>query len=574
MRARGAWIDPDCLVLKLQEFCPTWDRSPQSVEFHHVVLTCPETRSYQRINHMVIPMSFYSPIKDSGTANNRKMQAHREPEPLQNELHYRALMDFFPAAILQHRGGTIVYANDSACRLLGVLHPEELIGTPILAIVPPEYQEPLSARIDESMFVIGKVSSRLEEKVVHRDGSQIEVEIVEMHILNQGLPTIQVTMLDISARKQVKQTIREGENAIKNLIEVLPVGVAVMGFDGSMKYVNRCFEETFGYSHGEISTISEWLQSAYPDPNYRKSLVAQLDETLFHAQETGKPMQPVEVNVTCKDGSVRHVILNRQIAGQSKIAIHIDITERESRQNEFLSKVSFQLLWAEERERERIAGELHDHVGQSLLLANMKLGVLKSMLPSGRNLLLAEETANLLDSSIQDVRTLTIRARPTILDIAGIETALEWLCCAVNKDYSAKIVFSNDRHPKPVAPEERYLIYQSVRELLLNVIKHAKTDRAFLSLSTENNALVIQLKDEGVGFSLSEMRAKQKNGCAYGLYHVQQRVEHIGGKFTAESEPNKGTTIRLTVPLTAAKGRVHGNDCTAHSRRSKKSRME
>lgn len=217
--------------------------------------------------------------------------------------------------------------------------------------------------------------------------------------------------------------------------------------------------------------------------------------------------------------------------------------------HEEMKKVSFQLVWAEERERERIAGELHDHIGQSLLLAKMKLDVLSNDIPEAALRVTAEEASSLLETSIKEVRTLTIRMRPPILNTAGIETALEWLCSSVSGDYSIQIEFTDDRLPKPLPAELRYSLYQAVRELLLNVIKHARTDKAQLSINVDNHALIVRVIDYGVGFDCTDANSRHLNGDGYGLYNVQQRIEQIGGNFAIESQVGKGTTVTVKVPL-------------------------
>lgn len=249
---------------------------------------------------------------------------------------YRDIMQFSPAAVWLHRDGLFVYANEAACRLFGALHPDQLIGIPVLSVVPPEFRALICERIEKTMLMTGQINTRLEEKVICLNGFRIDVEVVETPVIYQGLPANQVIMLDISARNQAKQLLKENEETIRKLLDVMPVGVALMGIDGSIEYINRCFEETFGYSHAEIPTTREWGSNAYPDPDYRQKLVDNLESSLKEARISGKPLTPVDVNVTCKDGSIRHVILNRQLAGDTKIAIHTDITERDSRQNELL----------------------------------------------------------------------------------------------------------------------------------------------------------------------------------------------------------------------------------------------
>ena len=173
---------------------------------------------------------------------------------------------------------------------------------------------------------------------------------------------------------------------------------------------------------------------------------------------------------------------------QAHEELELKVSERTSelvRAHKQMKKVSFDLLWAEERERERIAGELHDRVGQSLLLAKMKLDSLADNIPSDLHDCIAEEAASLLTTTIHDIRSLTFRMRPPILDSSGIEVALEWLCSSMNSDYALQIDFTNDGQPKPLTAEVRYSLYQAVRELLLNVAKHAGTGKAALSIKTE-----------------------------------------------------------------------------------------
>lgn len=217
--------------------------------------------------------------------------------------------------------------------------------------------------------------------------------------------------------------------------------------------------------------------------------------------------------------------------------------------NEQMKRVSFELVWAEERERERIAGELHDRVGQSLLLAKMKLDALSDKLPSDPLRSWAEEVSSLLDTSIRDIRSLTFRMRPPILDTAGIETALKWLCSSISNDYNIQVDFSDDCHPKPLSAEKRYSLYQAVRELLLNVVKHAKTDHAQLAIRTENKAIVANVVDHGVGFDHSDASLIHVNNGSYGLYNVQQRLEQMDGSLTIESAPGQGTSVTLLVPF-------------------------
>ncbi len=228
----------------------------------------------------------------------------------------------------------------------------------------------------------------------------------------------------------------------------------------------------------------------------------------------------------------------------------IERTSALTEANEQMKKVSFELVWAEERERERIAGELHDRVGQSLLLAKMKLDELTDSIISDSLRNSAEEACLLLENSIKDIRSLTFKMRPPILDTAGIQTSLEWLCTSTCSDYALQVEYVDAGQTVNLAAEMRYSLYQAVRELLLNIVKHARTEKAQLSLKSDRNVLVLQVKDSGVGFNLPDAIMKHVKNGGYGLFNVKQRIEQMGGKFNVESEPGMGTVVTLSVPLT------------------------
>lgn len=215
--------------------------------------------------------------------------------------------------------------------------------------------------------------------------------------------------------------------------------------------------------------------------------------------------------------------------------------------NERTRKMSFELVWAEERERERIAGELHDQVGQSLLLAKMKLDELADRLPTDAHRTVVEETTALLNRSIHDIRSLTFKMRPPILESAGLDSSLEWLCKSMQNDYALQIDFNHDEQPRRLSSEVRYALYQAVRELLINVVKHSGAGKAQLSIKTVGDFIVLQVQDNGVGFNYKNVCLNQDGISRFGLFNVQQRMEHMGGGLTVESTHTSGTTVTLMV---------------------------
>jgi len=228
----------------------------------------------------------------------------------------------------------------------------------------------------------------------------------------------------------------------------------------------------------------------------------------------------------------------------------VERTAALAKAKEQIKLISFQLVRAQEQERARIAGELHDQVGQSLLLAKMKLDMFISEIsPARERNSSAVDISTLLETCIHDIRTLTFGMHPPLLETAGMEAAIEWLCDSIRNDYQLQMEFSYNCRQLSFGAEMRYSVYQAVRELLLNVAKHAGVNRAELSLQTEKDQLVVRVADAGSGFDHQAVRLGHPADSGFGLFNVRQRIEQMGGSFVVVSAPGLGTVVTLTIPL-------------------------
>ncbi len=214
-----------------------------------------------------------------------------------------------------------------------------------------------------------------------------------------------------------------------------------------------------------------------------------------------------------------------------------------------LEAMSLELSLAEDRERGRIAGELHDQVGQHLILGKMKLHALMSELSDEDQAAMAEDIDLLLSASIQDIRSLTFQLRPPILANVGLEAAIQWLGEDLRESYGLQTEFFADLQPKPLRYEIRTTIFQVVRELLLNVIKHANSLNATINMLRDENNLSIEIIDHGRGFDPTVNNPRKHGTGGFGLFNVQKKVEYLGGQLNVDTERDKGTRVTLRVPL-------------------------
>jgi signal transduction histidine kinase len=236
------------------------------------------------------------------------------------------------------------------------------------------------------------------------------------------------------------------------------------------------------------------------------------------------------------------------------VNVLVDITERKRAETalrakqEQLAAMAVDLSLAEERERRRIAAELHDQIGQTLLLGKLKLGMLVDALPAGTNEVIFGEVLELLDQAVRDTRSLTQQLDPPILAGVGLEAALEWLGRRLEADYKLRVDFFDDRMAKPLSEELRCVVYQSARELLINVAKHARVNEARLAIGREGELFSLTVEDHGIGFDCFALnQGTQESG--FGLFNIQQRIKLLGGSLSFKSQPGQGAKITLRVPL-------------------------
>ncbi len=216
-----------------------------------------------------------------------------------------------------------------------------------------------------------------------------------------------------------------------------------------------------------------------------------------------------------------------------------------------LRALSSQLLLTEERERQRIATELHDRIGQSLAISKLNLGFMRNLATSPELVKSIDDMCSLLSQIIQDTRSLTFEISPPVLYKLGLESAIEWLAEQIRQQHGIQIEFEDDRQPKPLNDAFRVLIFRATRELLMNIVKHSKAQHAKISVKREGDNIRIEIEDDGIGFQLSDINNySHGNGFGgFGLFSVRERLSDLGGDFEVRSEPGKGTRIKMLSPL-------------------------
>ena len=213
-----------------------------------------------------------------------------------------------------------------------------------------------------------------------------------------------------------------------------------------------------------------------------------------------------------------------------------------------LRALASELTLTEQRERRRLAQALHDHLQQILVAAKLKVGMVKKRVEDEDHAARLKRVVELLDESIGVSRSLTVELSPPVLYDAGFNAALEWLTRHMSEKHGFRVVVVLDTETEPATDDLRVFLFDAVRELLFNVVKHGGISEAVVRVaSTETGDLQVLVEDEGVGMVARDEETLLQ-GSGFGLFSIRERLEMLGGRMEIDSTVNQGTRIVLTVP--------------------------
>jgi two-component system CheB/CheR fusion protein len=230
---------------------------------------------------------------------------------------------------------------------------------------------------------------------------------------------------------------------------------------------------------------------------------------------------------------------------EAKAAANEQLEERVRERTQELKRLSHELALAEVRERQTIARDLHDGLGQELNAASIKLDALRSDVTRISQPAL-DEIAQLLDGVVREMRSLTAQLNPPVLEQLGLVAAIEWLGEEMRKTYHLEVLLNDDQTPKPLDSITASILFRAVRELLINVTRHAMVKIAHVTTRLTDGRLTVKVTDHGAGFAAS---SSSKVSAGLGLATMRERITYIGGTFLIRSDRKRGTTATIQVPM-------------------------
>jgi len=233
------------------------------------------------------------------------------------------------------------------------------------------------------------------------------------------------------------------------------------------------------------------------------------------------------------------------------------LLEESYRMQEQLRHLSRQILIAHEEERKKISRELHDEIGQILAGVNIRLATLKNEAAIHNKSVKRKiaSTQQLVERSMKVIHQFARELRPAVLDDVGLIPALQSYIKDLVRRTHIPVRFKvlNPAKIKGLDNVQRTAFYRVAQEALSNVVKHAKASLVHVSLHRSDGVVRMEIKDNGKSFSVERMM-HMKRRKRLGVLGMRERMEMIGGNFTLESRPGKGTTVRAQAPFKLPNG--------------------
>ncbi len=357
---------------------------------------------------------------------------------------------------------------------------------------------------------------------------------------------------DVTERVRAQDQLRRAEDELHMVIDTIPVMAWTVRPDGVVDFLNRRWLSYSGLSLKQF--VADPTVPIHPEDVARVLGKWRVQSALGESYDD-------EMRLRRSDGEYRWFLVrtaplrDEQGAVVKWYGVSTDIEDRKRAEEALrestdrLRHLTHRLLEVQEEERRHLARELHDEFGQLLAAITLHLHAAQGV--SGE---LAqpqlEECMALLRRAGEEVRSLALELRPTMLETAGLDAALRWL--ADQHQGQTGIAVHVEGHSDGVSGSLAIACFRVTQEALTNVVRHARARNVWIELSQTETLLEVVVRDDGVGFDVERTRGQAGARCSLGLLGMRERVEVFGGSLEVDSAPGRGTRVRASFPLTEA----------------------
>jgi PAS domain S-box-containing protein len=349
------------------------------------------------------------------------------------------------------------------------------------------------------------------------------------------------------------EELRKSEEAYRLLVELNPVGVFRHVYDtvnneSKRLHCNDAQLKLLGYS-----SLDEYLKELPENTIIEEDWNKYISSLISIGKIVNFPAQ-----MKRKDGRIIWVLLNAITRSDGKqLFVEGAMTDKseQKRTEERLPSArkklrakAAEIVMADERSRQHFAADLHDTVIQTIGAAKLRTQIIQDDIPE-KALKDFQQLQDLISQSITQARFIMAEMSPPVLNELGFIPAMEWLTEQIENQHGIKVEFSTNGFT-PLQHEIQVLLFQATRELLMNVVKHAKAHTALVKVSGGKQKVRIEIIDDGRGFDKRQAFRTDVSSGGFGLFSIRERLRHFGGHLIIQSEEGKGTRVVMTAPHT------------------------
>lgn len=473
--------------------------------------------------------------------------------------------------------GTILYANRQFGQMTGT-PPSDIVGRPFHDFVQASHRPIWNGFIHQAR------SGDLKAEIVlcHDSAAEIAVQISATPIDLGGTQALALVVTDLSDRRRYEEIVA-AERLLRYILEQSLEGVAVC-VNGRILFASRSLHGICG-RNPLMQPFDELFPLRMPE----------FETFSVEIPHSGKVVKGSEVSYQNPDGESYSLILNagplygddHKILGclvsltditdrkraedelrDSKEALRQanesleqrvrertmdlqSLTEQLSTSRDDLRKLASELVLAEERERKRIAVTLHDEVAQALAAARMRIDMLRSLPGDNEYRHLIEQAQELLSHSILQTRALMTDISDPVLYDLGLRSAVESLAEQIKDRHRIQVLHSFEGNLSSLSQDLNVMVFQVVKELLRNVIKHSGARGAHIRIIEDRHSIRAIVADDGVGFDGNKNDAPDYIGGGFGLFSIRERVKSFNGNIQIKSRPGIGSEVTVSLPKAA-----------------------
>ncbi len=349
-----------------------------------------------------------------------------------------------------------------------------------------------------------------------------------------------------------RRALTEGEENYHKIIELAREGVAIH-VDGTIVYANQKLVEMLGMSSASEligKATTSMVQEARRDISRELELTMLAEsEELFSVEDVyeridGRPL-PVEVSAIPihYQGEPAVQIIARDISERKKV--EAEIWEYQN----MLKRLSSDLILAEEAQRRDLAIVLHDHLGQSLAMAKIKIAGLLNKTPDSEMKTQLKAIEKDISAAVKQTRSITYELSPPVLHELGLIEALEWRLDKFTDETGIRTSYEHNVDTIDLRNDQEVILFRSVDEVLKNIIKHAEAGIVLVTAQATKYSFMIKIQDNGKGFDTVILKPQGRKAGSFGLFSIKERIEYLGGVLDIQSGSSGGTVVTLIVPV-------------------------